>query len=104
MQAASGCAVSLFFAGLFYRSASLYHPQRRAILHLKDMSKRKGKDKNKAESKPPYFDLDCLHHRSLQAVMAAAALVHFGAYSPLFYLVSRPNIAKILYSQISIHM
>ena len=51
---------------MFYRSASLYHPQRRAILHLKDMSKKKGKDKNKIENKPPYFDFATLKLRSLQ--------------------------------------
>ena len=31
----SGLTSSLFFLGMFYRSASLYHPLRRAILHLK---------------------------------------------------------------------
>ncbi len=35
LQSVTGCVSSLFFLGLFYRSASLYHPQRRAILHLK---------------------------------------------------------------------
>ena len=43
LQSVTSVLTSLFFLGLFYRSASLYHPQRRAILHLKDMSKRKGK-------------------------------------------------------------
>jgi len=38
LQTVTGSAVSLFFLGLFYRSASLYHPQRRAILHLKGTS------------------------------------------------------------------
>ena len=56
------------------------------------MSKRKGKDKNKAESKPPYFDLSSLRHRSLQVIMAAAALACCGAYSPLFYLVSAASL------------
>ena len=79
---------SLFFLGLFYRSASLYHPQRRAILHLKDMSKRKGKDKNKAENKPPYFDLSSLGSPQFRVVLFAAAMATLGAYAPLFYLVS----------------
>ena len=59
-------SVVLFFLGMFYRSASLYHPQRRAILHIKDMSKKKGKDKNKIENKPPYFDFATLRMKSLQ--------------------------------------
>ena len=47
LQSVTSVLTSLFFLGLFYRSASLYHPQRRAILHLKDMSKRKGKVRTK---------------------------------------------------------
>ena len=35
LQSVTSVLTSLFFLGLFYRSASLYHPQRRAILHLK---------------------------------------------------------------------
>ena len=57
---------SMFFLGMFYRSASLYHPQRRAILHLKDMSKKKGKDKHKIERKPPYCDFSTLRVCSRQ--------------------------------------
>ena len=90
----TGSAVSLFFLGLFYRSASLYHPQRRAILHLKDMSKRKGKDKNKIESKPPYFDFNTLSMRSFQVILVASALASTGTLAPVFFLVS---ITKYLY-------
>ena len=66
LQVIAASTSTLFFLGMFYRSASLYHPQRRAILHLKDMSKKKGKDKNKIENKPPYFDFATLRLRSLQ--------------------------------------
>ena len=66
LQVIAASTSGLFFLGMFYRSASLYHPQRRAILHLKDMSKKKGKDKNKIENKPPYFDFATLRLRSLQ--------------------------------------
>jgi hypothetical protein len=40
LQAATGLLLSAFFLGTFYRSASLYHPQRRAILHLKTQRKK----------------------------------------------------------------
>lgn len=88
LQAVTGSTICLFFLGLFYRSASLYHPQRRAILHLKDMSKRKGKDKNKIESKPPYFDFAILKIRSFQVILLGIAIASTGIYSPLFFLVS----------------
>jgi hypothetical protein len=88
LQALSGAISSLFFVGLFYRSASLYHPQRRAILHLKDMSKRKGKDKNKMENKPPYFDFSTLRSRPFQVIVCGTALFCLGGYAPLFYFVS----------------
>jgi hypothetical protein len=39
LHAVSGALTGLFFVGLFYRSASLYHPQRRAILHLVEISR-----------------------------------------------------------------
>ena len=35
LQAVTVLLASSFILGMFYRSASLYHPQRRAILHLK---------------------------------------------------------------------
>lgn len=87
LQAISAMLASLFFIGMFYRSASLYHPQRRAILHLKDMSKKKGKDKNKIENKPPYFDFTTLRLKSLQVILLSTLLSSFGAYSPIIYFV-----------------
>ena len=53
------------------------------------MSKRKGKDKNKAENKPPYFDLASLGSPQFRVVLFAAAMGTLGAYAPLFYLVSQ---------------
>ena len=82
------CTTSLFFLGLFYRSASLYHPQRRAILHLKDMSKRKGKDKNKIENKPPYFDFSALRSHAFRVILVSTSFSTLGAYAPLFFMVS----------------
>lgn len=40
LQAVTGLVAFSFFMGLLYRPASLYHPQRRAILHLKNQRKK----------------------------------------------------------------
>jgi len=39
-QAITGSLFITFFLGTCYRSASLYHPQRRAILHLKNQKRK----------------------------------------------------------------
>ncbi|GBN61880.1 hypothetical protein AVEN_164072-1, partial [Araneus ventricosus] len=68
------------------RSASLYHPQRRAILHLKNQRK-KIKDKSGVSDKPPFFDWSPLKNGSILVSMLSAAICAFGLYSPFFHLV-----------------
>ncbi|KAF4529277.1 hypothetical protein B566_EDAN017756 [Ephemera danica] len=63
LQAVTCAVFFTFFLGTFYRSASLYHPQRRAILHLKNQ-KRKVKDKSKPDDKPPFFDVSTLRSKT----------------------------------------
>ncbi|XP_069161299.1 monocarboxylate transporter 13 [Procambarus clarkii] len=88
LQAVTGVVFTTFFLGIFYRSASLYHPQRRAILHLKNQKRKQVKDKHKVDSdKPPYFDLSCLKLRSVQVLLMTAAVTSVGLYAPLFYLI-----------------
>ncbi|XP_063868688.1 monocarboxylate transporter 12-like isoform X2 [Scylla paramamosain] len=88
LQAVTGVVFSSFFLGIFYRSASLYHPQRRAILHIKNQKRKQVRDKYKIDSeKPPYFDLTCLKLRSVQILITAAAVASVGLYTPLFYLI-----------------
>ncbi|TRY76549.1 hypothetical protein TCAL_11395, partial [Tigriopus californicus] len=82
-----------FILGTFYRSASLYHPQRRAILHLKSQRrkiKNKDKDKNRAaqEDKPPYFDGTTLKSRTIQILLVSILVSSMGLYTPVFFLVS----------------
>ena len=45
----SSCYIIITILGMFYRSSSLYHPQRRAILHLKNQTRKIKckKDENK---------------------------------------------------------
>merc|ERR1712051_453537 len=75
LQAVTGVVFITFLLGTFYRSASLYHPQRRAILHLKSQ-KRKIKNKDKAnqaaeDTTPPLFDFTTLKSRTVQILLAS---------------------------------
>lgn len=63
-----------FILGTFYRSASLYHPQRRAILHLKNQ-KRKIKDKNKKYNDgPPFFDFKTLKSKTVRILLISTGI------------------------------
>ncbi|XP_076357701.1 monocarboxylate transporter 10-like [Tachypleus tridentatus] len=86
LHAVTGVMFLTFFLGIFYRSASLYHPQRRAILHLKNQ-KRKVKDKNVSQEKPPFLDFSSLKTKTLQIIVLSTSLSSFGLYTPYFYLV-----------------
>lgn len=74
-----------FFLGLFYRSASLYHPQRRAILHLKNQ-RRKVKDKNRHNNRTPFFDFKTLRSKTVRITLASTACSAFGLYLPIVHL------------------
>ena len=97
----TGVVSLLFVLATFYRSASLYHPQRRAILHLKSQ-KRKIKSKDKKEKKdsnstansnntedntPPLFDLATLKSRTVQILLLATSIAAVGLNTPMLYLV-----------------
>jgi len=86
LQAVTVTVFLTFFLGTFYRSASLYHPQRRAILHLKNQ-KRKIKDKNKTDDRPPFFDLTTLRSKTVRILLASTAISAMGMSSPIFYMV-----------------
>lgn len=73
LQTITGTVFSTFILGLFYRSASLYHPQRRAILHLKNQ-RRKVKDKNKQSNGPPFFDFKTLKSKTVRILLLSSAV------------------------------
>ncbi|KAL6447535.1 hypothetical protein ACFW04_000030 [Cataglyphis niger] len=85
LQAVTGVVFLTFILGTFYRSASLYHPQRRAILHLKNQ-KRKIKDKNKADDRPPFFDFSILKSKTVRILLVSTGISAFGINTPIFYL------------------
>ena len=72
---------------MFYRSASLYHPQRRAVLHLKSQ-KRKIKEKNKSQAdKPPFLDISSLKSVTIRILALSVAVTSLGIHTPLIYMV-----------------
>ncbi|XP_069699986.1 monocarboxylate transporter 4 isoform X3 [Periplaneta americana] len=83
LQAVTGVLALACLLGALYRSASLYHPQRRAILHLKNQRARKGKQ---ATAKPPFLDLAPLRLRAVRVLLLAAGTAALGLYTPVFYL------------------
>ncbi|XP_015599821.1 uncharacterized protein LOC107269909 [Cephus cinctus] len=85
LQAVTGVVFLTFILGTFYRSASLYHPQRRAILHLKNQ-KRKIKDKNKLDDRPPFFDFSTLKSKTVRILLVSTGISAFGINTPIFYL------------------
>ncbi|XP_055525949.1 monocarboxylate transporter 12-like isoform X2 [Wyeomyia smithii] len=85
LQAVTGTVFVTFILGTCYRSASLYHPQRRAILHLKNQ-KRKIKDKNKHDDRPPFFDFSTLRSKTVRILLASTGMSAFGINTPIFYL------------------
>ena len=92
LQAVTGVVSLLFVLATFYRSASLYHPQRRAILHLKSQKRKiKSKDKEKTgnteDTTPPLFDFATLKSRTVQILLLATSIAAVGLNTPMLYLV-----------------
>ena len=81
-----------YCSGLFFRPASLYHPQRDAISHIKSQKEKvKGvnsKDKLKHKKKNQLLNFAFLKHRRVRLFLVAMSVLALGIYTPLFYLVS----------------
>lgn len=88
LQAVTAVVFLTFILGTFYRSASLYHPQRRAILHLKNQNKikRKIKDKTKIDESPPFFDFSTLKSKTVRILLLSTGVCAFGMSTPIFYM------------------
>ncbi|CAL8110048.1 unnamed protein product [Orchesella dallaii] len=105
LQAVTGTILSTFFLGTCYRSASLYHPQRRAILHLKNQKRKvKVKDLARREDKPPLIDYSCLKSKTLQILLLSSAFTAFGINSPLYQLSTECGAEMDPFSSTLLHM
>ncbi|XP_022166266.1 monocarboxylate transporter 10 isoform X2 [Myzus persicae] len=85
LQLVTATVFTTFLLGTCYRSASLYHPQRRAILHLKNQ-KRKIKDKNRHDDRPPFIDFTTLRSKTVRILLVSTGISAFGINTPIFYL------------------
>lgn len=85
MQCVSLTVLLTFFLGMFYRSASLYHPQRRAILHLKNQ-KRKVKEKIRRKNRMEFLHLKTLRSKTIRIILLSCCLSAFGLHLPVVVL------------------
>ncbi|CAG0879409.1 unnamed protein product [Darwinula stevensoni] len=93
LQAVTGAVVVTSILGTCYRSATLYHPQRRAILHLKTQKRKVkgvGEKGNRGgdSDKPPILDFQPLKSRTLQILLFSTALSALGIHTPFLFLAS----------------
>ncbi|XP_036328523.1 uncharacterized protein LOC118740892 [Rhagoletis pomonella] len=90
LQIVAGLVAVSFFMGLLYRPASLYHPQRRAIQHLKNQ--RKKMRENKAKSlvtneqrtvRYLFLDISPFKSTNVKILLVSAAVAGLGIYTPM---------------------
>lgn len=88
MQGSAGLLVVGVVAGGLYRSATIYHPRRSAILYIRTlkMTKQQRRDFRKGK---PYLDLSSLRMRSVQTLMLSIFFISLGIHVPYLLLVRR---------------
>ncbi|CAG2205407.1 unnamed protein product [Mytilus edulis] len=92
LQCIAGLLVLTILAGSLYRSASMYHPRRKVIMHIK--SQKKNRHEGEDDS-PPYFDFSALHMRGLQALMVISGIVGLGIYVPFVAIIKTGKDLKL---------
>ncbi|EDW64667.2 uncharacterized protein Dvir_GJ21180 [Drosophila virilis] len=92
LQIVAALTALSFFMGLMYRPASLYHPQRRAIQHLKNQRKklREKKPKLTQEVESPtrylFLDISSLKSVTVKILLMTSSVAAFGIYTPMFLM------------------
>lgn len=103
LQCVTLAVLSTFFMALFYRSAGLYHPQRRAILHLKTQ-RRKVKDKNRKNKRSTFFDIKTLRSQTVRIILVSSAFSALGIYIPIIHLAQTVKSDKLLNAELPLQM
>ena len=87
LQIMAGVILITSIGSLFYRSATLYHPQRRAILHLKSQRRKVLEIGPGGSGTDDVRKLKCYKNCSLHATFASAFIASFGISLPVVHLV-----------------
>ena len=88
LQAIAGIVTSTSLLAIMYRPASIYHPQRRAISHLKQHMRllRISKTKNK---KKKVLHTKVLRSRTVRIILLSAAVCAMGHHAPFFLIATQ---------------
>ncbi|XP_030383874.1 monocarboxylate transporter 7 [Scaptodrosophila lebanonensis] len=92
LQIVAALTALSFFMGLMYRPASLYHPQRRAIQHLKNQRKKLREKKPiiphdvDSPTKYLFLDISSLKSVTVKILLMTSSVASFGIYTPMFLM------------------
>ena len=88
LQMIAGLVSTTVISAAFYRSATLYHPQRRAILHLKVQRRKVLEVGPGGSGTVDVRKLKAYKNLSIHIAIASAFMASFGVSIPIVYLVS----------------
>ena len=87
LQILAGLFLTTAIGSAFYRSATLYHPQRRAIMHLKSQRRNVLEMGPGGSGTDEVRKLKSFKNQSLHIITVSAFMASFGISIPIVYLV-----------------
>jgi len=94
LHAIAGMVTSTSLLAALYRPASLYHPQRRAITHLKQHMRLQRACRTKHKQKT-ILDTSVLRSRTVRMILLSAAVCGIGQNAPFFLVASQARSEKV---------
>ena len=94
LHAIAGLVTSTSLLAALYRPASLYHPQRRAISHLKQHMRLQRVCRTKHKQKS-ILDTSVLKSRTVRMILLSAAISAMGQNAPFFLVASQARSEKV---------